>query len=103
MFDTSGQMLYLLHVFIITGWWQQLRKRLRPFRTDLTSATNCTRTYEPSSSVVQRHSGWVSQPVAMDIGDGDPRMLVASFVTGDGFRVLGMDAYMGRLLSPADE
>ena len=48
-------------------------------------------------------SGWGRGAVTMDTGDGYPRMLVAGFSGGNGFQVLGMNAYLGRLLTPADD
>ena len=39
----------------------------------------------------------------MDTGDGAPRLITADFVSGNGFEVLGMNAYLGRLLTPADD
>ena len=39
----------------------------------------------------------------MDTDDGAPRFIAASFVSGDSFEVLGMNAYLGRLLTPADD
>jgi len=40
-------------------------------------------------------SAWGNRPVAMDMDDGTPRMLGAAFVSGNGFEVLGMNAYSG--------
>jgi hypothetical protein len=37
----------------------------------------------------------------MDMDDGPPRLFEAGFVSGNGFEVLGMNAYLGRLLTPA--
>ena len=48
-------------------------------------------------------SAWSSRGVTMDTDDGAPRFIAASFVSGDGFEVLGMNAYLGRLLTPADD
>jgi predicted permease len=48
-------------------------------------------------------SGWTSGTVTMDTGDGTPRILTAGLVGGNGFEVLGMNAYVGRLLTPADD
>jgi predicted permease len=48
-------------------------------------------------------SAWSSYSVAIDADDGSSRLLGAGFVSGDGFEVLGMDAYLGRLLTPADD
>ena len=48
-------------------------------------------------------SAWGNRPVAMDTDDGTPRMLWAGFVSGNGFEVLGMNAYLGRLVTPADD
>jgi predicted permease len=48
-------------------------------------------------------SGWGSQPVTMEMDDGAPRLLAAGFVSGSSFEVLGMTAYVGRLLTPADD
>ncbi len=48
-------------------------------------------------------SGWRLDVVSMDAGDGSPRMLPAGLVGGNGFQVLGMNAYLGRLLTPADD
>src|SRR5215813_3490006 len=39
----------------------------------------------------------------MDLGDGSSRMLAAGLVSGNGFDVLGMNPYLGRLLTPADD
>lgn len=48
-------------------------------------------------------SGWTGSTVAMDTRDGPPRMLIAGFAGGNGFQVLGMNAYLGRLLTPSDD
>ena len=48
-------------------------------------------------------SGWGRRSVTMEMDDGAPRLLAAGFVTGSGFDVLGMNAYVGRLLTPADD
>jgi len=48
-------------------------------------------------------SGWTSGTVTMDTGDGVPRMLSAGLAGGNGFEVLGLNAYLGRLLTPADD
>jgi predicted permease len=48
-------------------------------------------------------SGWGLTNVSMDAGDGSPRMLLAGLAGGNGFEVLGMNAYLGRLLTPADD
>src|SRR5688572_26579823 len=48
-------------------------------------------------------SAWGNRPAAMDMDDGTPRMLGAAFVSGNGFEVLGMNAYLGRLVTPADD
>ena len=48
-------------------------------------------------------SAWSSRGVAMDTGDGAPRLIAAFFVSGNSFEVLGMNAYLGRLLTPADD
>ena len=48
-------------------------------------------------------SGWTSGTVTMDTGDGVPRMLSAGLAGGNGFEVLGMNAYLGRLLTPPDD
>jgi macrolide transport system ATP-binding/permease protein len=48
-------------------------------------------------------SAWQNTPVAMDMDDGTARMLGAGFVSDNGFEVLGMNAYLGRLLTPADD
>jgi predicted permease len=48
-------------------------------------------------------SAWSGRAVAMGTEEGAGRMLVASFVTGNGFEVLGMNAYLGRLLTPTDD
>src|SRR5581483_2525726 len=48
-------------------------------------------------------SAWRIQTVAMDTDDGAGRLLVAGLVTGNGFEVLGMDAYLGRLFTSADD
>lgn len=48
-------------------------------------------------------SGWAVGNVAIDTGDGSPRMLAGGLVGGNGFQVLGMNAYLGRLLTPADD
>ena len=39
----------------------------------------------------------------MDTDDGAARMLLAGLVSGNGFEMLGMNAYLGRLLTPADD
>jgi predicted permease len=48
-------------------------------------------------------SGWIFATVTMDTGDGTPRILNAGLAGGNGFQVLGMNAYVGRLLTPADD
>jgi predicted permease len=48
-------------------------------------------------------SGWSISSVSMDLGDGSSRMLAAGLVSGNGFDVLGMNPYLGRLLTPADD
>src|SRR5262249_50748405 len=48
-------------------------------------------------------SAWSLQPIAIDSDDGSPRLLQAGFVSGEGFDVLGVSAYLGRLLTPADD
>ena len=48
-------------------------------------------------------SGWTIGAVTMDTGDGAPRMLSAGLAGGNGFEVLGLNAYLGRLLTPADD
>jgi predicted permease len=48
-------------------------------------------------------SAWLIREVTMDTDDGAPRLPAAVFVSGNGFEVLGMKAYLGRLLTPADD
>lgn len=48
-------------------------------------------------------SAWSSHTIAMDTHDGVSRLNRAGFVSGNGFEVLGMHAYLGRLLTPADD
>jgi predicted permease len=48
-------------------------------------------------------SGWASRGVTMESGDGVPQLLAADLVAGDGFAVLGLNAYLGRLLTAADD
>jgi predicted permease len=48
-------------------------------------------------------SGWGNRPVTMEMDDGAPRLLAAGFASGSSFDVLGMNAYLGRLISPADD
>jgi macrolide transport system ATP-binding/permease protein len=48
-------------------------------------------------------SGWAIVSVSMEAADGSSQLLVAGSPTGNGFDVLGMKAYRGRLLSPADD
>ncbi len=48
-------------------------------------------------------SGWIIGVITMDTGDGPPRLLTAGLAGGNGFEVLGMHAYLGRLLTPADD
>jgi predicted permease len=48
-------------------------------------------------------SSWSSGLVTIDTDNGTPRMLMADFVGGNGFEVLGMNPYLGRLLTPADD
>ena len=48
-------------------------------------------------------SAWGSRNIALDTGDGASRMLLAGFVSGNGFEVLGMNAYLGRLLTHDDD
>jgi len=39
----------------------------------------------------------------MDTDDGAPQLPAAAFISGNGFDVLGINAYLGRLLTPADD
>jgi predicted permease len=48
-------------------------------------------------------SAWTVGTVSLDTGDGSSRMLFAGLVGGNGFEVLGMNPYLGRLLTPADD
>src|SRR5262245_57420181 len=48
-------------------------------------------------------SAWSGRAIAMDTDDGASRLIAAGFVGGNGFEVLGMNAYLGRLLTPADD
>jgi predicted permease len=48
-------------------------------------------------------SAWSMRPIAIETDDGSPRMHAAAFVSGSTFDVLGMNAYLGRLLTPADD
>ena len=48
-------------------------------------------------------STWGITSVSMDTRDGSSRMFYAGLVGGSGFDVLGMKAYVGRLLTPADD
>src|SRR5205085_6923645 len=48
-------------------------------------------------------SGWTGGTVTMDTGDGAPRMLTAGLAGGNAFQLLGLNAYLGRLLTPADD
>jgi predicted permease len=48
-------------------------------------------------------SSWLPVNVSMDTGDGYPRMLTAGLAGGNGFEILGMNAYLGHLLTPADD
>jgi predicted permease len=48
-------------------------------------------------------SGWGIGAVSMDTGDGSSRMLFVGLVTGNGFEVLGMNAHLGRVLTPDDD
>lgn len=48
-------------------------------------------------------SAWQRRTVAMETRDGEPRILLGDFVSGNGFDILGIDPYLGRLLTPADD
>jgi predicted permease len=48
-------------------------------------------------------SAWGHRGVVIDAGDGAPKLQPAGFVSGNGFELLGMNAYLGRLLTPADD
>jgi predicted permease len=48
-------------------------------------------------------SAWSSRGVTIDNGDGAPRILGVHVASGNGFDVLGMTAYLGRLLTAADD
>src|SRR5262249_37160027 len=48
-------------------------------------------------------SAWGTGTVSIDTGDGPSRMLVVGLTGGNGFEVLGMNAYLGRLLRPGDD
>ncbi|HEY1342963.1 MAG TPA: ADOP family duplicated permease [Bryobacteraceae bacterium] len=48
-------------------------------------------------------SAWSHATASIDTGDGSPRMLVIGLTGGNGFEVLGMSPYLGRLLAPADD
>jgi predicted permease len=48
-------------------------------------------------------SAWGIAGVSMETKDGSSRMLYAGLVGGSGFDVLGVKAYVGRLLTPADD
>jgi predicted permease len=48
-------------------------------------------------------SAWSFRRVTMDSHDGTPRMLNADLVGGNGFEVLGMNAYLGRPLNTDDD
>jgi predicted permease len=48
-------------------------------------------------------SAWGRTVVAIDTDDGAPLLSSAGFVSGNGFEVLGMSPYLGRLLTPADD
>jgi predicted permease len=48
-------------------------------------------------------SAWSMRNIAIDTDDGASRMHLAAFVTGNAFAVLGTNAYLGRLLTPADD
>jgi putative ABC transport system permease protein len=48
-------------------------------------------------------SAWSIRNIAVDTDDGSSRLNLAAFVSGNAFDVLGMNAYLGRLLTPADD
>ena len=48
-------------------------------------------------------SAWSTRVIAMNTGDGSVQLSAAGFVSGNGFEILGMKPYLGRLLTPADD
>jgi predicted permease len=48
-------------------------------------------------------SAWWMNNIAIETGDGSSKLSLAAFVTGNGFDLLGTNAYIGRLLTPADD
>jgi predicted permease len=48
-------------------------------------------------------SAWWVNNIAIEMDDGSSKLSLAAFVTGNAFDVLGMNAYIGRLLTPADD
>lgn len=48
-------------------------------------------------------SAWGLGTASIDTGDGSSRMLIIGLTGGNGFEVLGMNAYLGRFLTVADD
>lgn len=48
-------------------------------------------------------SAWSLGTASIDTGDGSSRMLIIGLTGGNGFEVLGMNPYLGRLLTPTDD
>jgi predicted permease len=48
-------------------------------------------------------SAWSLGTASIDTGDGSSRMLIIGLAGGNGFEVLGMNSFLGRLLTPTDD
>jgi predicted permease len=48
-------------------------------------------------------SAWTGRLMTLDTDEGAPRLARAIFVSGNGFEVLGVKPYLGRLLNPSDD
>lgn len=48
-------------------------------------------------------SGWTINSMSLEMGEGSSRIVNAGLVTGNGFDVLGISPYLGRLFTPADD
>jgi predicted permease len=48
-------------------------------------------------------AAWSARHVTVETTEGEPRMFIANFVSGNGFAVLGINPQIGRLLNDADD
>lgn len=48
-------------------------------------------------------SVWTGRNISLESNEGAPRMVLAALPTGNGFDLLGMKPYLGRLLQPGDD